>query len=136
MYPLFNGIGEERVAVFKLSHVQRGDVIVAKPKNEKEKIIKRVIGMPGDKIQIRSGKVYVNDQELLEPYLVTNTFTSSPTTNITVLKNDQYFLMGDNRTSSQDSRQIGPISKEEIVGRAVFQYYPPSDFQFFKRINK
>ena len=131
MYPLFDGIGEERVVIWKLGDYERGDIVVARPQESGQKIIKRVIALPGEKVQIRDGAVFVNNQSLDEPYLADGIYTSSPSTDIIILKDDQYFLVGDNRVASQDSRRLGPLSKSEIVGKSAFQYYPFSEFRTF-----
>ena len=125
----------DRVLVNKLSYdlhdVNRGDVIVfgrpaalqAGP-NDPEDLIKRVIGLPGDTVQTRDGKVYVNDRELDEPYLPDGTMTEGIEEPITVPEG-HLWMMGDNRGNSADSRVFGPISEDTIVGRAFMVMWPP-----------
>jgi signal peptidase I len=86
-------------------------------------LIKRAIGLPGDRIQATGGDVYVNGERLVEPYLPKGTFTSNfgPLT----VPPGHVWVMGDNRTDSLDSRVFGPISVKTIVGRAIWKVWPP-----------
>jgi signal peptidase I len=114
--------------------IRRGDVIVFKfPKDPERDFIKRVIGWPGDKIQLKRKTVYVNDQALAEPYahfLESPRAESDPVSDdvrqdygpVTVPA-DQYFMMGDNRDNSQDSRYWGFLPKELVKGKAVVIYW-------------
>lgn len=130
----------DRVLVNKLSYklhdVHRGDVIVFKrperaqssnPDDDIEDLIKRVIGLPGDTIETVDGVIYINDEPLPEPYLPPNTKSDSPPVTRQVIPDDQYFVMGDNRGNSQDSRWFGPIDEGLIVGRAFVRIYPLGD---------
>jgi signal peptidase I len=124
----------DRVLVNKLSYhfhpIHRGDIVVFKaPPGEAsdptiKDLIKRVIGLPGDTIEERDGKVWINDKPLNEPYLAADT----PTTSLTkhVVAPGQYFVLGDNRTNSKDSRFIGAIPESLIVGRAFVRVWPLS----------
>lgn len=115
---------------YKFKNPQRGDIIVLKnPRDESQDFIKRIIALPGDTIQIKDNNVYLNGQTLQESYLPAGTPTRSGTfltegSAITVGSN-QYFAFGDNRKNSSDSRDWGPVTKEEIVGKAFFRYWPP-----------
>lgn len=117
---------------YKFRSPERGDVIVFKsPTNPDLDYIKRVIGLPGDKVKVEKGYVYVNGLELQEPYLKDQTFLSPSNmlkegVEITVPEGF-YFAMGDNRPNSSDSREFGPISGKSIVGRAIFRYWPISE---------
>ncbi len=118
----------EYVLIDKVSYVlhppQRGDVIVFLRPDEHD-FIKRIIGVPGDTVEVRDGRVYVNGQALDEPYL------NQPTRqNMAVVKvgPGHYFVLGDNRNNSSDSRSFGAISVQDIVGRAWLVYWPPSDW--------
>lgn len=97
--------------------LRRGDMAVFRYKDGKSEgvFLKRVIGLPGDKIEIQDGRVLVNGAALDEPYAKQPT---NPTTSVT-LGGDQYFVLGDNRTQSYDSRAFGPILRGDIVGKAV-----------------
>lgn len=125
----------DRVLVNKLSYrlhdVNRGDVVVfTRPENltsgpdEPEDLIKRVIGLPGDTVQTKDGKVYVNGRELDEPYLPAGTATNGLEDPLDV-PDGHVLVMGDNRGNSQDGRVFGPISTDTIVGRAFLIMWPP-----------
>lgn len=118
---------------YKLGEVKRGDIIVfANPRNESEEFIKRVVGLPGETIKLENSTVYINGKPLSEPYLPlgTTVYPGSFLTEGTPVKisPSHYFVMGDNRTHSSDSREWGEINREEIVGRAFFRYWPPEVF--------
>jgi signal peptidase I len=126
---------DDRVLVNKLSRdPSRGDIYVFKrPPSEPEgamnkDLIKRVIGEPGDTVEGKDGKVWVNGKELPEPYLPAGTVTSSfgPFD----IKRDQVWMMGDNRANSKDSRSFGPIAKSSIVGKAFVLFWPLGEFTF------
>ena len=115
-----------RVVVSKVSYlfgeIERGDVIVfPAPPNPDEDYIKRVIGLPGDVIEVRSGTVYVNGEALAEPYI-----SAPPVSNMrkTSVPPEMVFVMGDNRNVSSDSRAWGPLPIDDIIGKAVFVYWP------------
>jgi signal peptidase I len=125
---------DERVLVNSLAYVfrapQRGDVIVFHPPDAlNQRYIKRVIGVPGDTIQLTVNDVYVNNVRLNEPYVAPTPkgYSNNPEPEVIHLGVDQYFVMGDNRTNSQDSRYFGPISRREIIGKAEFVVWPLSD---------
>jgi signal peptidase I len=130
----------DRVLVNKLSYklhdVHRGDIIVFKrperaqsdtPEDDIEDLIKRVIGLPGDTIETVDGVIYINDKPLPEPYLPPNTRSDQPPVTRQEIPDGQYFVMGDNRSNSQDSRWFGPIDEDLIVGRAFVRIYPLGD---------
>jgi len=104
---------------------QRGDIIVFHRSDQPNDQVKRVIGLPGETIDAIDGVVYINDEPLDEPYLgdVTTLNLDKRT-----LDDDEYFVMGDNRNNSRDSRSFGPIHLADILGRVV-QTYSPSDTQ-------
>lgn len=106
----------------------RGDVIVFRypPNPEAIPYIKRVIGLPGDQIHIADGKVYVNGQAVVEPYLVVTTNRGGDWT----VPAGQIFVMGDNRNNSSDSRSWGFVPLENIIGRAEVIYLPPQHWGF------
>ncbi len=105
---------------------QRGDVIVLhNPRNGKEDFIKRVVGLPGEYVQILEGRVYVNGVLLDEPYI--ERFCTSSCDGTWQIGEDEYFVLGDNRPSSHDSHAFGPIKRSLIVGQAWVRYWPLPD---------
>ncbi|MFN7208997.1 MAG: signal peptidase I [Aggregatilineales bacterium] len=113
-----------RFAYF-FSSPQRGDVIVLhNPRNGKEDFIKRVIGLPGEYVQIIEGRVYINGVLLEEPYIERFCTSCNGTWQVGP---DEYFVLGDNRPSSHDSHAFGPIKRSLIVGQAWIRYWPVPD---------
>ena len=102
----------------KLGKIKRNKIVVVDIKNDK--IIKRVIGMPGDSVYAKDGIVYVNDKEIKENYIRNKTDDFEKV----YLKKDEYFVMGDNRGNSMDSRVLGPIKKSQIMGTTSFRFFP------------
>lgn len=125
----------DRVLVNKLSYdahgLNRGDVVVFErppglpsgPDDPKD-LIKRVIGLPGDTVVARDGSIYIDDQRLDEPYLPENIATYNLDVPVTIPEGEVW-VMGDNRTNSEDSRVFGPIDDDSIVGRAFMIMWPP-----------
>jgi signal peptidase I len=113
---------------YRFSNPQRGDVIVFNyPKDTTQRFIKRVIGVPGETVQVKDGNVYVTDNggkifQLDEKYLPNNLKTYGDGT--TTLKADEYFVMGDNREYSYDSRAWGVVPKKDIIGKAFLRIFP------------
>ena len=123
---------------------QRGDIIVFRyPQDEKRDFIKRIIGTPGDAVQVRGGQVFINGEPLREPY-VKRTESPLPATGQTycgyaygceptVVPPDSYFVMGDNRDNSQDSRYWGFVKRDKIKGKAFLIYWSwDSDRQWLR----
>lgn len=127
--------------VYHYRDVHRGDIVVFhKPVGAEEVLIKRVVGLPGDTLSLEDGRVYVNGQPLREPYVRVVGGMSEPTTpgqglggpaigwslaDPYTVPAGHYFVMGDNRTDSGDSRYFGTVPQENVIGRAVFSYWPP-----------
>jgi signal peptidase I len=110
---------------------ERGEIIVLKnPNLGQPDLIKRVIGLPGETIEVRGGQVYIDSQPLTEPYIQQP--AGREQTPIT-LQAGQYFVMGDNRGNSSDSREFGARPADDIVGRAWIIYWPPTDWQVLAR---
>jgi len=114
---------------YRLSEPKRGDVIVFKaPKHEEYDYIKRIIGLPGDTIKVEDCHIFVNDQPLDEIYLSDNLCTNAGRfwqsgQNIS-LQEGEFFVAGDNRPYSSDSRDWGTVPEENIVGKVWFRYWP------------
>jgi signal peptidase I len=108
---------------YRFNEPERGDVIVFKaPADDDDEFIKRIIGLPGETVSIRTGNIFINNKKLAESYLPESIFTPAGQfiregTEITVPV-DQYFVLGDNRQASSDSRSWGFVAKEKINGRA------------------
>lgn len=130
---------------YRLSNPKRGDVVVFHAPNRAEcpkgtacDFIKRVVALPGESIQIRDGGYYVNGQKLPESYIGPDVLTKGANFlgegTIYQLKANEYFVSGDNRPHSSDSRQWGPISKEEIVGRGFLRYWPLNRLGFLPKV--
>ncbi len=131
---------QDEVFVEKISRLfenglKRGNIVTAdtdeKTSNGNEMIIiKRVIGLPGERVTIKNGNVYINDALLDEPYLAEGVRTAPHLEKYAdvTLQKDQYYLLGDNRTNSRDSRDIGPVSRDEIAGKLILRFYPFSKF--------
>lgn len=109
---------------YRVGDIQRGDVVVFQyPRDHSKSYIKRVIALPGDRLRIEDGRVFVNGKRLQEPY-VPNRFTDDRSEAEMVLPADEYFVMGDHRSISSDSREFGPVDRSLIYGKAVFVYWP------------
>lgn len=107
---------------------QRGDVIVFVPPNSGSRdFIKRVIGLPGERVEIRSGTVFINGEPLVESYPL---YPGSYSTGPIVVPPDEYFVLGDNRNYSSDSHSWGTVPGKRIIGKAWFSYWPPQSIGF------
>lgn len=114
--------------VYRFEPIQRGDVVVFwYPLDHTKSFIKRVIGLPGETVEIRQGTVYVDGQSIQEPYVPAQYEDLSDYRSYRV-PNDSYFVMGDHRISSNDSRVFGAVASKYIYGRAVFAYWPVEHF--------
>lgn len=111
--------------LYKLAKIDRFDIVVLDEEYDDEIIIKRIIGLPGETVEIKDGDVYIND--ILMPddeYAYGDTSDYDKIT----LGNDEYFILGDNRLISKDSRYFGAVKKDDIMGEAVFRLWPFSGF--------
>ena len=110
--------------VYNFEPIERGDVVVFRyPRDPSKSYIKRVIALPGDRVRIDSGQVYVNGRRLSEPYVPAD-FADDRSVAEVVVPKASYFLLGDHRSSSSDSRDFGAVSRRYIYGKAVFGYWP------------
>jgi len=122
----------ERIFVNKLIYyglpeIERGDIVVFWfPNDPTKSYIKRVIGLPGETVQMRAGRIFVNGRELPEPYLEHSLNVAGGDEPPTYVKPHYYFVMGDNRDNSSDSRSWGLVPEKYIYGKALFRYWPIS----------
>jgi signal peptidase I len=113
--------------VYRISSIHRGDVVVFHyPRDPEKSYIKRVIGLPGDRIYIERGRVYLNGKPQRESY-VPEEYRDTRSMAEMVVPEDAYFMMGDHRSISSDSREFGPVDRDLIYGKAVFVYWPTKD---------
>ena len=119
---------------YQIGDLERFDVIVFHA-NEKEDYVKRLIGLPGDKVEYRDDQLYINGKQCKEPYLdtyrkqlfgarLTGNFTLFEITGVDTVPKDQIFVLGDNRLSSRDSREFGFVSVDQVVGKVNLRYWP------------
>ena len=110
--------------VYRLEPIERGDVVVFRyPRDTSKSYIKRVIAIAGDRVKIEDGLVYVNDRQIAEGY-VPQMYEDVRSYPETVVPPHSYFVMGDHRNLSNDSRDFGPVDETYIYGKAVFGYWP------------
>jgi signal peptidase I len=123
-------VDQERIFVnrfiYRFENIQRGDVVVFwYPRDTNKSFIKRVVGVPGDVVEIRIGLLYVNGVKIEEPYLKPD-FRDHESFSRSVVPPDHYFVLGDHRNSSNDSRMWGFVPRSLIYGKAIFRYWPVS----------
>ncbi|MFN7923494.1 MAG: signal peptidase I [Bryobacteraceae bacterium] len=110
---------------FGIGNIERGDMVVFwYPGDPSKSYIKRIVGLPGDRVEILEGVVSVNGKELREDY-VPPAYRDTQSVPATVVPPDHYWVLGDHRSSSNDSRSWGPVHRRHIYGKAVFIYWPP-----------
>ncbi len=111
--------------IYRFTEPQRGDIVVFKSvEGDSEDLIKRVVGVPGDKISVRRGKLFVNGEPQKEPY-VNKKFPDRSFFAPKTVPKGYVFVMGDNRANSRDSRFFGPVPEEKIEGEAFLRFWPP-----------
>jgi signal peptidase I len=114
---------------YRFGSPQRGDIIVFDyPGNPSDDYVKRIIGLPGDIVRIENNQVFLNDNLLAEPYLPPEDITTGQ--GRWVVPEGNYFVMGDNRAHSSDSRAWGMLAKDKIIGKAWISYWPPETWGF------
>ena len=130
---------QERIVInkfiYKFGPIERGDIVVFRyPRDPGKSFIKRVVGLPGETVEIRRGVVTINGEPLREDYVPTaeQDGHSYPATRLPA---DHYFVLGDHRRSSNDSRVWGPVHREHIYGKAVFAYWPLERFGMIEHTN-
>lgn len=113
--------------------LERGDVVVFWFPNDPDKsFVKRIIGLPGETVEIRNGVIYVDGKQLSEPYIDPERNQSHQNMAPKKVDSHYFFVVGDNRDNSYDSRSWGLVPEKYIYGKAVFRYYPFSDFGFIQ----
>jgi signal peptidase I len=118
IYPLREWIGDKEP-------IKRGDIVVLLyPDDPSKSYIKRVVGLPGEEVNVENGKLYINGMQIDEPYLDTEYISSDSMPGSVHVKEHHYFVMGDNRRNSSDSRYWGLVPEKYIYGKAIFRYYP------------
>jgi signal peptidase I len=117
--------------IYRLSEPKREDIVVFESIEYGADLIKRVVGVPGDKIEVRSGTLFVNGEQQEEPYL-NRELPDDRSYGPKSVPSGHVFVMGDNRADSADSRVFGPVPKENIVGEAFLRFWPPSRLDLLK----
>lgn len=118
IYPLREWIGDKEP-------IKRGDIVVLLyPDDPSKSYIKRVVGLPGEEVNVENGRLYINGMQIDEPYLDSEYFSSDSMPGSVHIKEHHYFVMGDNRRNSSDSRYWGLVPEKYIYGKAIFRYYP------------
>jgi signal peptidase I len=113
--------------VYHIEGIQRGDIVVFHyPRDPEKSYIKRVIALPGDRLWIEHGQAWLNGKALSEKY-VPEEYRDTRSMAEIVIPDDAYFMMGDHRSISSDSREFGPVERSLIYGKAVFVYWPARD---------
>lgn len=128
---LVNKLVYYKIQSVSWGHIERGDIVVFwYPKEPDKSYVKRVIGLPGEMVEVRNGKVFINGTQLDETYLDTEHNQNLP--NFPAKKVDEhfYFVMGDNRDNSSDSRYWGLVPEKYVYGKAFFRYWKPSNIGF------
>ncbi|WP_263352108.1 signal peptidase I [Acidicapsa acidisoli] len=113
--------------VYHFEAIERGDVVVFRyPRNPQVSYIKRIIALPGDRLRIDRGQVFVNNKAISEPY-VPEDFRDARSLDPMVVPQGEYFVLGDHRSIASDSRDFGPVKRDLIYGKATFIYWPTQD---------
>ncbi len=130
---LVNKLVYYKIQSVSWGHIERGDIVVFWFPNDPDKsYVKRVIGLPGETVEVRSGKVFINGIQLTEDYLDSEHNQSLPSWPSKKVEEHHYFVMGDNRDNSSDSRYWGLVPEKYIYGKAFFRYWKPSSVGFLE----
>jgi signal peptidase I len=121
----------------KLAEPKRGDIVVfIFPQDRKKDFIKRLVGLPGDTVEIKGGTIYINEKPLLDPVFSQRYYYNRGEYGLenkkVVVPRDSYFVLGDNSASSMDSRYWGFVSKKDLLGKAMIIYFPPNRIRIIK----
>jgi len=113
--------------VYRFEAIEHGDVVVFRyPLDQQKSYIKRIIAVPGDRLSIDRGQVFVNGRAISEPY-IPEEYRDTRSLDAMIVPRDEYFVMGDHRSISSDSREFGPVKRDLIYGKAAFVYWPTQD---------
>ena len=130
---LVNKLVYYKIESVSWGHITRGDVVVFWfPQDPEKSYVKRVIGLPGETVEVRNGVVFINGTELKEPYLEAEHNQSLPSFPPKKVDDHYYFVMGDNRDNSSDSRYWGLVPEKYVYGKAFFRYWQPSQVGFIE----
>ena len=130
---LVNKLVYYKIQSVSWGHIERGDIVVFWFPNDPDKsYVKRVIGLPGETVEVRNGKVFINGQELKEEYLDVEHNQTLQSVAAKRVEDHHYFVMGDNRDNSHDSRYWGLVPEKYIYGKAFFRYWKPSEVGFLE----
>lgn len=130
---LVNKLVYYKIQSVSWGHLERGDIVVFWfPKEPDKSYVKRVIGLPGEMVEVRNGRVMIDGQELKEDYLDIEHNQSLPSFPPKRVEDHYYFVMGDNRDNSSDSRYWGLVPEKYIYGKAFFRYWKPSNMGFLE----
>lgn len=121
---------------YRIGNPERGDIIVFKyPDDPKQYFIKRIIGLPNETVDVRNGNIYIYNDDYPEGMVLEEGYLEGVVTsgqNKIKLRSDEYYVLGDNRSSSLDSRSFGPVNKDYIIGRVWFRGWPVTKIKFFE----
>lgn len=130
---LVNKLVYYKIKSVSWGHIQRGDIVVFwYPSDPDKSYVKRVIGLPGETVEVRNGRVYIDGKLLDEPYLDDLHNKSLRDNLVRTVDQHYYFVLGDNRDNSSDSRYWGLVPEKYIYGKAFFRYWRPSDAGFLE----
>lgn len=121
----------ENRLVYRFKEPARGDIVIINGPESDRRLVKRVIGLPGETVDIRDGAVWINGVRLEEPYAAGKTLPNGAAVPL-VVPEGHYFVLGDNREYSQDSRQLGAIGSGSLEGKAVLRLWPFSEVKLFQ----
>lgn len=135
MYPTLQ-IGDHLIAnklVYRFREPERGEIVIFKfPENTQRDFVKRLIGLPGEKVRINDGKIYINGKAVTESRLTSRYYFNDEGMPETDVPSDSYFVLGDNSANSYDSRYWGFVPRKDLLGEALFIYWPPKRWGIIK----
>lgn len=119
---------------YRFSDIKRGDIVAVRFEDTNY-LVKRIVGLPGEKISFKNNLLYINDEPYQEPYLIENVVTddfSLQELGFEEIPEDYYFVLGDNRENSSDSRELGLVAKKDILGKTILRIWPLNGIKFVK----